>query len=236
MTQRFLKSTGINILDRKVINENFKDLYSDKVPYTGATSAVNLGSQKIITEEVESVGDLTIDCGTNKTAVLQEPVWDDLRVPVERTRVGALGKPDYDYTDNGLLFPQNDPTEIVYFIIQLPHCYKLGTDLHPHLHFIQTSSTLPVFKVKYRMYTLGSAVPSFTTITSTDTVFTYTSGTVQNKLLFPSISGTSITGLSWLMDVQLYREDNVLAGDVLVKEFDIHYQIDTIGSRQAGVK
>lgn len=62
---------------------------------------MNLGSEKLITEEVESVGDLTIDCGAEKTLVLQEPVWDDLRVPVEQTKQGALNKPDYDYTNNG---------------------------------------------------------------------------------------------------------------------------------------
>lgn len=236
MTQKFLKSTGINQLDRKVINDNFTDLYGTKVPYTGATSTVNLGSQKLITEEIESVGDLTIDCGTNKTAVLQEPVWDDIRVPVEQTKLGALNKPDYDYTNNGLLFPQNDATEIIYLLVELPHSYKLGTNINPHLHIVQTSADVPVFKMKYRWYKLGDAVPTFTTITTNSLQVTYTSGSIHQKINFPSIDGTSVTSLSSILDVQIYREDNVVAGDVLVKGFDLHYQIDTIGSRQAGVK
>jgi len=31
-------------------------------------------------------------------------------------------------------------------------------------------------------------------------------------------------------------DDNVVSGEVLVKEFDIHYQIDSFGSRQEFVK
>jgi len=47
-------------------------------------------------------------------------LWDDLRFPATATRQGALAKPDFDYTNIGLLFPQNDPTEIIYMIDQLP--------------------------------------------------------------------------------------------------------------------
>lgn len=108
MARKVISTTSILSNDRKDLNDNFTELYStdatlssDKVPYIGATSTVNLGSEKLITEEVESVGDLTIDCGAEKTLVLQEPVWDDLRVPVEQTKQGALNKPDYDYTNNG---------------------------------------------------------------------------------------------------------------------------------------
>lgn len=215
---------------------DFDKNINDYVPYTGASATVNLGSQKLITEEIESVGDLTIDCGTEKTIVLEESVWDDMRVPAEQTKLGALDKPDYDYTNNGLLFPQNDTSEVIYAIVQLPHSYKLSTDIKPHLHYIQTSSDVPVFKLKYRWYKGGDAVPSFTTITSTTNVHTYTSGSIHQKLRFPDISGTGMNSISSILDIQIYREDNVIVGDVLVKEFDIHYQIDTIGSRQLGVK
>jgi hypothetical protein len=39
-----------------------------------------------------------------------------------------------------------------------------------------------------------------------------------------------------MLDIKLYRDDNVVTGDVLLKEFDIHYQIDGLGSVQEFVK
>jgi len=41
---------------------------------------------------------------------------------------------------------------------------------------------------------------------------------------------------STIIDFKIYRDDNVVTGDVLLKEFDIHYQIDAHGSRQEYIK
>lgn len=46
--------------------------------------------------------------------------YEDLRMPFTQAKQGATLKPDFDYTNVGLLFPQNDATEIAYFIAQLP--------------------------------------------------------------------------------------------------------------------
>ena len=54
-------------------------------------------------------------------------MWDDLRFPVTASKLGINDKPDTDYTNFGLLFPQNDTTEYIIIIAQLPHSYKLGT-------------------------------------------------------------------------------------------------------------
>ncbi|GAG60190.1 unnamed protein product, partial [marine sediment metagenome] len=42
--------------------------------------------------------------------------------------------------------------------------------------------------------------------------------------------------LSSIMDIKLYRDDNVAIGDVLTKEFDIHFRKDMSGSRQELIK
>ncbi len=221
---------------REQLNNNFDFIETSKVPYTGATDPVNLGSQKLITETIESVGDLTVDCGTNKTIVLQESVWEDLRFPATLVKLGANTKPDFDYTNLGLLFPQNDTGEVASIIAQMPHSYKLGTNIYPHIHFIQTASNVPVFKISYRWYLNGTTPPSFTTITSTTVVHTYTSGSILQRLAFPAISGSGITAISSILDIKVYRDDNVVTGDVLVKEFDIHYTLETIGSRSMTAK
>lgn len=203
-----LKAIKMDARERKVINENFEQV----VPYEGATGPVDLSGNHLYVD-----------------------LWEDLRFPVGQTKVGALGKPDYDYTENGLLFPQNDTGEVIYIVAQMPHSYKLGSPLGPHLHFIQTSALVPVFKMKYRWYDRGAEVSTFATVTSTGGTFPYTAGAIHQRLLFPEIL-PGATGLSSILDIQIWRDDNVVAGDVLVKEFDIHYQRDTLGSLTVAFK
>lgn len=158
-------------------------------------------------------------------------LWDDMRFPATRIRQGATSKPDFDTTNLGLLFPQNDATEIAYITLQWPHRMLLGSDISPHIHFVQDSATVPTFKMDYRWYENGGDPTGiFTTIATTATVFTYTSGSILQIATFPDIAGSSIDSVSSMMDIKLYRDDNDYVGDILVKEFDIHFLSDGIGS------
>ena len=164
-------------------------------------------------------------------------IWDDLRAPATTIRRGATNKPDFDTTNMGLLFPQNNTAEVAYIIMQFPHGRKAGSDINPHIHFTQTSASEPVFKMSYRWYDPNaSAVAAFTTLTSTGCTFVYTSGSIAQICEFPSIDGSSQVDVSSILEVKLYRDDNVVSGDVLVKEFDVHYQIDQLGSREEYTK
>lgn len=167
----------------------------------------------------------------------QPPRWDDLRFPATRIRQGATAKPDFDITNMGLLFPQNDATEIAYIIGQMPHSYVLESALHPHIHYLQDEAQEPIFKLDYRIYKNGeNPTGSFTTITANNFLFTYTSGSIMQLLSWPDIDMTGIDTVSAIIEFKLYRDDNIVTGDILVKEFDIHYQIDGEGSRQEYVK
>ena len=163
----------------------------------------------------------------------QNITWDDITVPFTQSKQGVNLKPDFDYTNLGLLFPNNNTAELVDIIVQFPHNRKAGTNIRPHIHFVQSVASTPTFKMSYRWYDNGaSAIPSFTTITATTFAFTYTSGSILQIALFPEINGSAIVGLSSMMDVKVYRDDATVTGDVLVKEFDIHYQLDSNGSSQ----
>ena len=170
--------------------------------------------------------------------------WDDLLVPLTQVRQGALLKPDFDYTNVGLLFPQNNATEIAYIIAQFSHRRASGVNAYPHIHWQQMNSNAVVWKMAYKWFDNGGAVPgSFTTITATvptDNLFMYTSGNLAQITDIPAIDGSSITGLSSMMLIKLYREDNVDGGagggDAMAFQFDIHFEIDMPGSRQEYVK
>ena len=159
--------------------------------------------------------------------------WDDFRFPLSSTKQGANSKPDYDFTDNGFLFPQNNTAEILYASDQFPHSMYTGPGAQgtPHIHVIQAANQQAVFKLKYRIHQNGGAVSAWTTLTSTGYVFPYSSGSICQIVNFPHIS-LETAGLSSILDIQLWREDNVYTGDILVKSVDIHIPFDSLGSGQ----
>ena len=118
----------------------------------------------------------------------EDTFWDDLRFPATRIRQGATQKPDFDTTNLGLLFPQNDTDEIAYIIAQMPHQWKQETNLSPHVHFVQDEAEEPVFKIDYRWYKNGSdPTGEFTTIACSGMIFEYTSGSILQMCEFPAI-------------------------------------------------
>jgi hypothetical protein len=113
----------------------------------------------------------------------------------------------------------------------LPHDYKEGSDINPHIHWQQSSSSNVTWKMDYKWFNVGDLVPAnYTTIALNQPFYAYTSDNL-NQLSEPDsfISGTGKT-ISSILLVKLYRDDNVYVGDALAFDFDIHYQIDSFGS------
>lgn len=167
----------------------------------------------------------------------KDTFFEDMRFNATRIRQGATAKPDFDTTNLGLLYPQNDDTEIGYISDQMPHAWKIGTSIYPHIHYWQDEAQETVFKLDYRFADNGTDPSgSFTTIAASNFVFTYTSGTILQIIAFPSIDLSAFSGLSLWFDFKLYRDDNIVTGDVLLKGFDFHYEIDRPGSRDEFTK
>jgi hypothetical protein len=166
--------------------------------------------------------------------------WDDLRFPLTKDKQGANEKPDFDFTNIGLLFPENNQNEEINIIAQFPHQRKLNSVVRPHIHFVQTGETLPIFIMEYKWYSNGDIIPaSFTRISTSASsgLFSYSSGSILQIISFPEIDGTG-KDMSSMMDIRMFRQTgDGVTGDVLVKEFDIHYQSDSYGgSRQEFIK
>jgi hypothetical protein len=163
--------------------------------------------------------------------------WEDLRFPFTQSKLGSSLKPDFDQTNVGLLFPESVSTEVAYMNAQMQHSYKIGSDIYPHIHWVQVSSDFPTWKMDYRWYEVGGdPTVAFTTVQVTTGIITYTSGSIHQISSFPAITGSAISLVSSMLDIKIYRDDGNVTGDVLGKEFDIHYQIDTIGSETAAAK
>lgn len=211
---------------------------ADKVKISELTSAASVSATDTIAGVVSTnsrsveIQQILMSQSTTETR------WKDDKYVLTRAAQGNTDKPDYDYTNLGLLFPKNDTSEIGYIIAQLNHDWKIGTDIWPHIHFIQDADVAYTFKIDYRWYDQGEAVPgSFTTLTIDQLEFTYVSGSIlQTAYPATAIDGSGISGISSFLDIKIYRADNVGSADLLTKEFDIHYEIDAFGSATQDAK
>ena len=163
---------------------------------------------------------------------LSIPRYNDIVFEFTPTRINPTSsKPDFDYTNVGFLFPQNIPTEAIYITVQLPHSWKEGTTIFPHVHVRQSANQQAVFKADYLWYNVGDTIPTvWQTYTMNEYAMEYVSGSISQIIKGASgISGVG-KGISSILKIKLYRDDNVYTGDMLADQFDIHIEIDAFGS------
>jgi len=202
--------------------------------------------------DVETDGqDLELDCGTGKTLRLVQPVFDDIRVPVLSTRRGGSRFPglakfkDDGAGSQGVFFEwvDDDSEEELYFTLQLPHSYKYGTDLEPHVHWTPkvngTAGQLVGWGLEYTFQEIGGDFAD-TTIIYANSHSPADSILVAGRhylTAFAAISGASIDSVSAMMTCRIFWEStgtgtpDDLAQDAGLLEIDFHFQIDTLGSR-----
>jgi hypothetical protein len=123
----------------------------------------------------------------------------------------------------------------------MPHGYKIGSDIHPHVHWLpQTTSTGTVnWQLEYSIANINSVLGNTTTIQMPG-VGAGIANTHQLTDASPeTIDGSSLT-LSNMMLGRLFRDGGVGAdtfvGDAALMEFDLHFEKDTVGSRQEIIK
>lgn len=177
--------------------------------------------------------------------------WDDLLYPfVGRNIDTSSGRIDYNYVDLGISFQTNaryHVNEQISIISQIPHDWKQGTILRPHIHWYQQNNNNPNWLMEYRWYNNGQIVPTeWTQVTLEAHLFTWTTGKILQISRFPNINPTGISGVSSILDIKFFRDTQNATGKFAgaesghvietVKELDIHYLRDNIGSRQEYIK
>ena len=168
--------------------------------------------------------------------------WDDLRFPASGLNPpGPTGAPSTD-TSTGLLVFDDGSTETMAGVAQMPHSWKQNSVVRPHVHWIQPSAGNVVWQLEYRLIPAynGLFPADWTTITASTAVGTYPgSGNYVNITTFGDIDMDGFN-ISSMIVFKLSRlggnAADTVSGDVSLLEFDIHYQINTNGSRQEFVK
>lgn len=164
----------------------------------------------------------------------EKTVWDDLRFPATRGYVNPVNaKPDFDTSNIGLLL---DPSseEPIYVVGQLPHEYAEGTNIKPHIHYQATSSnTFPFsMRLQYVWFNINEAQPAwsnaYTTFTPTGTAGQSVAGGIVE------LDGTGKKESSLVKFIVTRDATNATAdtypNDILLEEFDVHFQKDKMGT------
>lgn len=159
--------------------------------------------------------------------------YDDFRVPVTAINPpGAVSDPTFDITYIGYLFSAS-ATNVLFIIVQMPHAWAEGTDIEPHVHWMPTNTNTGdvYWRLEYEWTNIDAVqAGSFTTVNKLQAG----KGVAYTHQLasFGTISGAGKTASS-ILSIKLSR----IGGDAadtynaaaLLKEFDLHYAIDSFG-------
>lgn len=172
--------------------------------------------------------------------------WDDIRAPASTVSIFGFGTdPTYGVfrgSTYAYLFSQGD---ILRFDFQLPHTYLEESDIHPHVHWSPMSGNPAddgdvVWLVDYtwaNRYDIFPA-PSAAT-TGAETVASADQYRHVRSELTTPLSGTSKT-ISSMIKITLERgaggDGDTYGGAVALHEVDVHFQINSLGSRFEYVK
>ena len=161
-------------------------------------------------------------------------IWDDLRFPV--TTINPAGSEvamTFDTVNFGYLAAPNSVQDVA-IIVQMPHSWKEGSIIAPHVHWNPTTTNTGnvLWRMQYKWTNIdGVDVGSFTTLD----VLVAASGTIgQHQItFFPAISGVGKT-ISSIISIKLQRvgtdPSDTYTGSALFKEFDVHFEMDSLGS------
>ena len=191
-----------------------------------------------------AASDLRVTCGADKTIELQNVVWDDVNVSLVTAKVPAANFPTWAaFTTNlySYTFALNDYADLS--TAEILHCYKEGTDLGIHLHLVTNGlNDATERKAKYTVYySWGDMDEVMSGEGSLTQEVTIAANLADRTHLF--LDMLDITGATYKIGSMLKLRVKRIAGtgtepaaDPFVEQVGIHYQINTIGSRQELIK
>jgi hypothetical protein len=212
----------------------------------------NTNRLKITSAGLTTIGDGTnqIKFGTDGNWTLEgsATVWNDMMVFPDATTRGGSNAPSWSiFKNNGsgsqgvfLYFFSDGSEQELYFTVQVPHNYKEGSSIYPHVHWTTTSGTPSgsnvVWGLEYSVVSFGGTFPNTSINTGSTTVAEVgsLSGTHQHIITsLGTIPGTGI-GISTILVCRLFRKTgdpaDTFSNSIGLLSFDLHYEMDAFGS------
>jgi len=149
-----------------------------------------------------------------------------------------------DLTEGTLDFKDNcDLNDWALMNVQINHDWKLGSDVEPHIHWFQNANNIPNWLIQHRWQKqCGAKTTAWTSVKYTTNACTYSSGTINQITGFGTITPPVGYGqVSDIIQIRLLRDTanastlftgaDPYTGDAEAVSFDVHIEVDTLGSR-----
>ena len=169
---------------------------------------------------------------------LTDTVWDDLRFPAQAINPAGAANPPTISSSTGMLEFAGNADNVIAGQAQLPHSWAEGTALRPHLHLIfpTANSNTSRWKLEYAIFPLTGTGPTYGNYTALPAV-SQVNPNVANSLRILSLGDIPMTGQLGSCTI-LWRISRLALSDgadndtsnVVMTEFDIHFQINKLGS------
>ncbi|NCO64741.1 MAG: hypothetical protein GW810_09740 [Flavobacteriales bacterium] len=220
------------------------------------------GSERM---SIDAVGNTRIGDGTNNTYIEEDGSlsyegtatrYEDLKVPVFSTSKDGTRPPAmYFYQDTSggsgagsqgvfAYWFDKSTEEEVYFMVQMPHKWKEGSDIYPHVHW-SAKTNVGDTKVQWGLEYTWANVASLhgaTTIITGNTPITPVGTVDAYEHAITSLGTMSGSGkaLSSMIICRIFRDaddaSDTYGQDAGLFEIDFHYQVDSDGSREEYTK
>ena len=166
-------------------------------------------------------------------------VWNDLVNYFYSAKLKFSSYPPFDsdslYYSFSVDTAGND-AQILSFVIQMPHNWKEGSTVYPHVHFkYETAVGTPVFLLKYKWYALGGTTEKGWKWVKMGTASATTDKTHQIVEYSAGISGAGM-GMSSIIVCEVYLYSTGGTPPVNAYQMDLHYEIDAMGSQTQTTK
>ena len=172
-------------------------------------------------------------------------VWEDLQFPIETGKVPTSGYPDWEpFTAKTSAYGFAVDEKIDCQANELPHSWKLGTTVHPHLH-ITTKAANSTGGDRFAKFTIDIAYAK-TGGTWTETPrtaeLTIPNGTAALQLFYLDMGDLALTGYTIGTEIKP-RVKRIAAtggteysGNIFITQLGMHYERDALGSRTETTK
>jgi hypothetical protein len=180
--------------------------------------------------------------GTFK-AVGDATVYNDSQVPptVFRTGGTALLLAELVSGIYAHRFDTGGSPDMIHFNVQFPHSMKLNSTIYPHLHVVNKDAIVGAANVSFTLtYTWANINGTFPAVKEDTKVVSFADAeALTHKLLSfdPIVPVAGQGGLSSILIGTLTRVNTgYTTANIFHMGFDIHYEVDALGSREEFVK
>ena len=165
--------------------------------------------------------------------------WEDLRVPMTSAKQGVTSPPGFDVfldTVRAYAFSKAADEEL-FFVVQLPHAWKEGSDIIVHAHWApkDTDTGNVLWRLEYTWAnidgTFGATALTHETQDADGVAYKH------QKVDMGTIAGAGKT-ISSMLICRVFRDTSGddYDNDAFLLAVDFHYQVDAIGSLTADSK